>query len=195
MPQRAGLSLLLRCHRELLLGSPVPFAEEKRGGTAEPVNGEEQTEECGTDPMEGLVLEPKAERIARYKAERRRQLAERYGLPEELPPKHVRRETGEVPEPNGDSSGSTLDVPEGNGCHQADSSPSDLPCPNASAGRAPGRLLSHSPASVHGGGHPSPDTATGPASGAPQLRTRVSVGQLKSALLQRTCGGTPAEKA
>uniref|UniRef100_A0A8C9SNL7 Supervillin c n=1 Tax=Scleropages formosus TaxID=113540 RepID=A0A8C9SNL7_SCLFO len=145
--------------------------------------------------MEGLVLEPKAERIARYKAERRRQLAERYGLPEELPPKHVRRETGEVPEPNGDSSGSTLDVPEGNGCHQADSSPSDLPCPNASAGRAPGRLLSHSPASVHGGGHPSPDTATGPASGAPQLRTRVSVGQLKSALLQRTCGGTPAEKA
>lgn len=42
--------------------------------------------------MENPVLEPRAERIARYKAERRRELAERYGNMEELPSKWVRRD-------------------------------------------------------------------------------------------------------
>lgn len=41
------------------------------------------------------MLEPRSERIARYKAERRRELAERYGSAEELPSKWVRREATE----------------------------------------------------------------------------------------------------
>lgn len=43
--------------------------------------------------MENLAQESRAERIARYKAERRRELAERYGnQEEELPSKWSRRE-------------------------------------------------------------------------------------------------------
>uniref|UniRef100_A0A3Q4HY15 SVIL n=1 Tax=Neolamprologus brichardi TaxID=32507 RepID=A0A3Q4HY15_NEOBR len=42
--------------------------------------------------MENAVLEPRSERIARYKAERRRELAERYGSIDELPSKWVRRD-------------------------------------------------------------------------------------------------------
>lgn len=45
--------------------------------------------------------EPRAERIARYKAERRRELAERYGNTEELPTKWVRRGEKEAPDPEG----------------------------------------------------------------------------------------------
>lgn len=45
------------------------------------------------DKMENLAHESRAERIARYKAERRRELAERYGnQEEELPSKWSRRE-------------------------------------------------------------------------------------------------------
>lgn len=46
--------------------------------------------------MEKPVLEPRSERIARYKAERRRELAERYGNMEELPSKWVRRDGRET---------------------------------------------------------------------------------------------------
>uniref|UniRef100_A0A3P8YIQ8 HP domain-containing protein n=1 Tax=Esox lucius TaxID=8010 RepID=A0A3P8YIQ8_ESOLU len=42
--------------------------------------------------MENPSLEPRSERIARYKAERRRELQERHGNMEELPPKWVRRD-------------------------------------------------------------------------------------------------------
>lgn len=48
------------------------------------------------EAMENPVLEPRSERIARYKAERRRELAERYGNVEELPSKWVRRDEKEV---------------------------------------------------------------------------------------------------
>ncbi|KAM3597633.1 uncharacterized protein V6R79_007213 [Siganus canaliculatus] len=51
------------------------------------------------DTMENPVLEPRSERIARYKAERRRELAERYGNIEELPSKWVRRERKEGHDP------------------------------------------------------------------------------------------------
>ncbi|XP_016521961.1 supervillin-like isoform X6 [Poecilia formosa] len=51
------------------------------------------------DASEKLVLEPRAERIARYKAERRRELAERYGDLEELPSKWVRRDGKELSNP------------------------------------------------------------------------------------------------
>lgn len=49
--------------------------------------------------MERPVLEPRSERIARYKAERRRELAERYGIVEELPSKCVRRAGKEKHDP------------------------------------------------------------------------------------------------
>ncbi|XP_076607832.1 supervillin isoform X2 [Chaetodon auriga] len=51
------------------------------------------------DAVENPVLEPRSERIARYKAERRRELAERYGNMEELPTKWVRRDGKEVHDP------------------------------------------------------------------------------------------------
>uniref|UniRef100_A0A3P9H4A8 Supervillin c n=1 Tax=Oryzias latipes TaxID=8090 RepID=A0A3P9H4A8_ORYLA len=49
--------------------------------------------------MEDAVLEPRAERIARYKAERRRELAERFNSLDNLPSKWVRRNGQEMPEP------------------------------------------------------------------------------------------------
>lgn len=42
--------------------------------------------------MQNSAPETKAERIARYKAERRRELAERYGTTDEFTSKYVRRE-------------------------------------------------------------------------------------------------------
>lgn len=58
--------------------------------------------------MENPVPEPRAERIARYKAERRRELAERHGGVEELPTKWVRREEGEARGPEGRARGASL---------------------------------------------------------------------------------------
>lgn len=46
----------------------------------------------GIDTLQSSALETKAERIARYKAERRRELAERYGNTDEFTSKYVRRE-------------------------------------------------------------------------------------------------------
>lgn len=44
------------------------------------------------DTLQSSTPETKAERIARYKAERRRELAERYGNTEEFTSKYVRRD-------------------------------------------------------------------------------------------------------
>lgn len=60
------------------------------------------------EAMENPVLEPRADRITRYKAERRRELAERYGNVEELPNKWVRREEDEVQEPESRAHGGTV---------------------------------------------------------------------------------------
>lgn len=46
----------------------------------------------GIDTLQSSGLETKAERIARYKAERRRELAERYGNTEDFTSKYVRRD-------------------------------------------------------------------------------------------------------
>uniref|UniRef100_A0A8C5GNX2 Supervillin-like n=1 Tax=Gouania willdenowi TaxID=441366 RepID=A0A8C5GNX2_GOUWI len=46
----------------------------------------------GIDTLQSSALETKAERIARYKAERRRELAERYGNTEEFTSKYVRKD-------------------------------------------------------------------------------------------------------
>lgn len=61
-------------------------------------------------------LEPRSERIARYKAERRRELAERYGNTEELPSKWVRRDgSGEAPDPGAHRGTANSDGPGVNG--------------------------------------------------------------------------------
>lgn len=46
----------------------------------------------GIDTLQSSALETKAERIARYKAERRKELAERYGNTDEFTSKYVRRD-------------------------------------------------------------------------------------------------------
>ncbi|XP_056153072.1 supervillin [Lampris incognitus] len=46
----------------------------------------------GVDTLQSSTVETKAERIARYKAERRRELAERYGNTDEFTSKYVRRD-------------------------------------------------------------------------------------------------------
>ena len=46
----------------------------------------------GVDTLQSSTLETKADRIARYKAERRKALAERYGNMEDCTPKYTRRE-------------------------------------------------------------------------------------------------------
>lgn len=46
----------------------------------------------GIDTLQSSASETKAERIARYKAERRRELAERYGNTEDFTSKYVRRD-------------------------------------------------------------------------------------------------------
>ncbi|KAJ8389941.1 hypothetical protein AAFF_G00112260 [Aldrovandia affinis] len=179
------------------------------------------------DTMESSVLESKAERIARYKAERRRELAERYGNAEELPIKYVRREQREAsdgipmtqqdaPENNGnlpvintilatDASDQTcmqrevsaydvpLEVGGGGGPRwQTTSAPTPEPFSNGTeADSHMNRQCSQAAAGLCAEGGPTDH----PANDALQLHTRVSVGQLRSALLQHTIPGCQAEKA
>ncbi|XP_029946101.1 supervillin-like isoform X2 [Salarias fasciatus] len=131
------------------------------------------------DAMENPVLEPRAERIARYKAERRRELAERYGNTEELPSKWVRRDAEEGHEPGARSHRRALNsdafcegvngkTPEATNGLEADV-PAEPPCLSRQVCQDSGEA---------------PLAPLGP--DAPQLHTRVSVGQLRSALLQQT---------
>ncbi|KAM6914296.1 supervillin isoform 7-T7 [Lycodopsis pacificus] len=60
------------------------------------------------DATENPVLEPRSERIARYKAERRRELAERFGNMEALPSKWVRRDGKEGHDPATEAHRGTL---------------------------------------------------------------------------------------
>ncbi|XP_061159546.1 supervillin isoform X3 [Syngnathus typhle] len=130
--------------------------------------------------MEDLVLEARSERIARYKAERRRELAEHKGHTEGfLDP---RRSSG---------SGQAQHIASQNVNSKAHSVPNG------------------SDTSVCLMGQDCHDTAAGeehPAAAAvavqqqqqqqqQQLRTRVSVGQLRSALLQQAGNGAEADKA
>ncbi|XP_054860946.1 supervillin isoform X4 [Amphiprion ocellaris] len=134
--------------------------------------------------MENPVLEPRSERIARYKAERRRELAERYGTIEELPSKWVRRDEKELYEPTTQThsdglservNGRTRELTNG---LEGDTA--------AESNYMMRQGCQDSASMLSGEGH-----AVG--LDAPQLRTRVSVGQLRSALLQQTESG--AEKA
>lgn len=145
--------------------------------------------------MENPVLEPRSERIARYKAERRRELAERFGNMEELPSKWVRRDGKEVHDPatqphkEMSNSEGTMSLSERingrtrkvtNGLEAETSAESDYLRRQGSRDSA--SMLS-------GEGHLVPHGLD-----APQLHTRVSVGQLRSALLQQTGSGAQPEK-
>ncbi|XP_053299211.1 supervillin [Pleuronectes platessa] len=140
--------------------------------------------------MENPVLEPRSERIARYKAERRRELAERYGNVEELPSKWVRRDGKEVHDPASQARRemSNSDGPRANGRTRGVTNGLKAETPTESSYL--GRQGFHDSASMLSGeGDHCPD---GP--DVPQLHTRVSVGQLRSALLQQTGSGAQPEK-
>ncbi|XP_024128826.1 supervillin isoform X3 [Oryzias melastigma] len=134
------------------------------------------------DPMEDAVLEPRAERIARYKAERRRELAERFNNLDDLPTKWVRRNGQEAPEsePEMMNSDGLGDKADSRGQEVTNGVETDAPAESNN---------------LRGQGNQQ-DPAT-PLSGhsAPQLHTRVSVGQLRSALLQQTDGGAQPDRA
>ncbi|XP_026215825.1 supervillin isoform X5 [Anabas testudineus] len=136
--------------------------------------------------MENPVLEPRSERIARYKAERRRELAERYGSVEELPSKWVRRDGKEAHEPAIQAHRETLN--------------SDGLSERVN-GRTRGVTNGLEAESKHlrQGSKDSASTLSGqghliPHGDGPQLHTRVLVGQLRSALLQQTGSGVQPEK-
>ncbi|XP_023266730.1 supervillin-like isoform X2 [Seriola lalandi dorsalis] len=144
------------------------------------------------DAMENPVLEPRSERIARYKAERRRELAERFGNTEELPSKWVRRDGKEVHEPATQAHRGMLnsdDLSERvNGRTQGVTNglEADTPAESSYLGRQGSQ---DSASMLSGEGHHVPGGLV-----APQLHTRVSVGQLRSALLQQTGSGAQPEK-
>ncbi|KAK9977888.1 hypothetical protein ABG768_019672 [Culter alburnus] len=157
------------------------------------------------DKMENVAQESRAERIARYKAERRRELAERYGSQEEeLPSKWSRREregrgvrdstyvdksvSGGMNGGMGRNGRTPLEerpVPAmiSNGCKvnaSGENTHQNRECLLGSSGTVDGENTpdSHGPST--------PDT--------PQLHTHVSVGQLKSALLQQTSSPAPSNR-
>ncbi|XP_016136099.1 supervillin-like isoform X2 [Sinocyclocheilus grahami] len=157
------------------------------------------------DKMESATQESRAERIARYKAERRRELAERYGSQEEeLPSKWSRRERkgrGVCDSTYADKSvsggmnggmgrnGQTLleerPGPEkiSNGCKvnaRGENTHQNRECLLGSYGTVAGE----NPPDSHGPSTPD----------IPQLHTHVSVGQLKNALLQQTSSPAPSDR-
>ncbi|XP_035852630.1 supervillin isoform X3 [Sander lucioperca] len=142
------------------------------------------------DTMENPVLEPRSERIARYKAERRRELAERFGNMEELPSKWVRKDGKEVHDPatqahrgNLNSDGLSERV---NGRARGVTNGLEDP---AESNNLRGQGSPDSASMLSGEGHLVPLGLD-----SPQLHTRVSVGQLRSALLQQTGSGAQPEK-
>ncbi|XP_026180656.1 supervillin isoform X2 [Mastacembelus armatus] len=142
--------------------------------------------------MENPVLEPRSERIARYKAERRRELAERYGNMEELPSKWVRREGKDMHDPATQAHRGALnsDGPSArvNGRTQGVTNGLEADTPAESSHRR--RQGSQDSASMLSG----EENFVPLGLEAPQLHTRVSVGQLRSALLQQTGSGVQPEK-
>ncbi|XP_054615893.1 supervillin [Dunckerocampus dactyliophorus] len=115
--------------------------------------------------MEDPVLEPRSERIARYKAERRRELAERFGNMEDLTPQRVNREVHKAGSHGQGVNGKMYRVQNG-------SDPlSESTCLSGQGSQDSANMPGEE-------GHP-----------VQQLHTRVSVGQLRSALLQQAGSG------
>ncbi|XP_034396413.1 supervillin isoform X1 [Cyclopterus lumpus] len=142
------------------------------------------------DAMENPVLEPRAERIARYKAERRRELAERFGNMEELPSNCVRRDGREGPDPATEAHRGTLNS-DGrsesvNGGTRGVTNGLEDPAESNPLRR---QGSPDSASMLSGEGHLVPLGLD-----APQLHTRVSVGQLRSALLQQSGSGGQSDK-
>uniref|UniRef100_UPI0037E86EEB supervillin n=1 Tax=Semicossyphus pulcher TaxID=241346 RepID=UPI0037E86EEB len=142
------------------------------------------------DATENPVLEPRSERIARYKAERRRELAERFGNLEELPSKWVRRDGKEAPDPATRAHRGTLksDVLSERVNGRTRGVTNGVEADNAEGNHLRRQGSQDSASMLSGEGCPVP---LGP--DAPQLHTRVSVGQLRSALLQQTGSGAQPE--
>ncbi|XP_056871307.1 supervillin isoform X4 [Takifugu flavidus] len=140
------------------------------------------------EAMETPVPEPRAERIARYKAERRREEAEHYGNAEERPTKWVRRGEKEDPE-NRAHRGTAGNGGKGGVTNGEAEPPTQAPCSGRQGFQDSASMLSGE------GPAPAPAAAAVPAGlDAPQLHTRVSVGQLRSALLQQTASGALPDK-
>ncbi|CAL8274407.1 unnamed protein product [Lota lota] len=137
------------------------------------------------DSVDNGLLETRAERIARYKAERRRELAERFGSAEELPSKWGRREGPDarptVAGATGAVNGKARDVANG---YQDASATAGAAYPRSGGGGGGG-----------GGGVTHHTTPTPGADTAPQLHTRVSVGQPESRLLHHPDGEPHLEQA
>lgn len=155
--------------------------------------------------MEHLAQESRAERIARYKAERRRELSERYGnQEEELPSKWSRREKEGrgVRDSCVDKSGSEavnggmgrnrripleerpVSTKISNGCRN-NSSVENIHQNRECLLGLSGALDGENPPDPHGSSS-TPDK--------PQLHTHVSVGKLKNSLLHQTSKPAPPDK-
>nr|XP_020461105.1 supervillin-like [Monopterus albus] len=143
--------------------------------------------------MESPAPEPRSERIARYRAERRRELAERYGNMEELPSKWVRRDGKEA---HDSESQAHRVMVNSDGLSEG---------VNRRTGRVTNGLEADTPVESNNlRRQGSQDSASmqsrdrhlvPPGPDAPHLHTRVSVGQLRSALLQQTGSGVQLENA
>ncbi|XP_030649796.1 supervillin [Chanos chanos] len=151
--------------------------------------------------MENPAPETRAERIARYKAERRRELAERYGnQEEELPSKWSRREReGREGRDSALTDKPYLEEVNGGAGRRGRAPPQrDPPPPKISNGfegepTSENAYLSRQCDVLGFAGENLPEPQGSPGPDLPQLCTRVSVGQLRSALLQQTRTGTQAE--
>ncbi|XP_016405193.1 supervillin-like [Sinocyclocheilus rhinocerous] len=157
------------------------------------------------DKMESVAQESRAERIARYKAERRRELAERYGSQEEeLPSNWSRRER----EGRGgrDSTYADKSVSGGmnggmgrNGQTPLEERPVPAKISNGCKVNACGENTHQNRESLLGSsgtvaGENPPDSHGPSTPDTPQLHTHVSVGQLKNALLQQTSSPAPSDR-
>ncbi|XP_060747975.1 supervillin isoform X2 [Tachysurus vachellii] len=147
--------------------------------------------------MESSAAESRAERIARYKAERRRELAERYGNQEdELPSNWSKRER----EGRGAHRDSTCsDRNQSHGVNRdvkaRDSAPAEeeLIISNGCNGDArPGKTNLNRQCVFDSSNMPA--TENHPDSDVTQLHTRVSVGELKRALLQQSSSSAASDK-
>ncbi|XP_073713197.1 supervillin isoform X3 [Misgurnus anguillicaudatus] len=150
--------------------------------------------------MENLAQESRAERIARYKAERRRELAERYGnQEEELPSKWSRRER----EGRGVRDATCADKSLSEGINGGTATNGTIPLEERTNSTKISNGCTNSVENAHqtreclfglSGGKNPPDSHGLSTPDKPQLHTHVSVGQLKNNLLQQTSKPAPPDR-
>ncbi|XP_043090608.1 supervillin [Puntigrus tetrazona] len=155
------------------------------------------------ETMESAAPESRAERIARYKAERRRELAERYGSQEEeLPSKWSRRER----EGRGVRDSTYVDKSVSGGMYggmgrngQMEERPVPTKISNGCKVNSSGENTHQSREGLLGSsgtvaGEKPPDSHGPSTPDTPQLHTHVSVGRLRNALLQQTSSPAPSDR-